>query len=285
MSEILADGQLAASSGTLEGAGPNPRVVAVSLFNTNTAAETATLTVSRNGGTARKIFSTSLAAGESAIVSGISLGPADVLSGLATDASKVDYLVFTSRDDVLNVRVFDANGAAKSSSSALVGGKASVMVGPSAAITNSSTEALFDLGQYSIPANTLKVGSMIRINFQGIATATNSSDTLTIKAYIGGLSGTAILASSATDATNNDIFAGEIWLTVRTIGASGTFVANASFTKVEAATSVASRVDQITASTAIDTTAAQVVGISGKWSAVSASDSCRLDIFTVEIYP
>jgi hypothetical protein len=40
---------------------------------------------------------------------------------------------------------------------------------------------------------------------------------------------------------------------------------------------------QITASTTIDTTAAQVVGVGADWSVASASNSARLDIMVVEI--
>lgn len=156
-------------------------------------------------------------------------------------------------------------------------------VAASTAHTNSTDEALFDT-QFSIPANTLRAGSVIKVRFQGIATATNSGDTLTVKLYIGGLSGTAILTGTATDATNNDIFTGEATIVIRTIGATGTFVAVASGNIVPAATRVAVPVFQITASTTIDTTAAQVIGVGADWSAQSSSDSARLDILVVEIY-
>lgn len=164
-----------------------------------------------------------------------------------------------------------------------LGGVAYRNVAASTAHSDTTTEALFDT-QFSIPANTLKAGSVVKIRFQGIATSTNSSDTLTIKLYIGGLSGTAILTSSATNATNDDIFEGDAIIVVRTAGASGTFVATGSFTKVEAASGTATRVSAITASTAIDTTAAQVVGVGADWSVASSSNSCRLDIMVVEIY-
>lgn len=150
----------------------------------------------------------------------------------------------------------------------------------STAITNSSTETVFDNGSFSIPTNWLRAGSLIRFGWQGIATATTGSDTLTIKAYV---NSTSVATSSATDATNNDIFAGDAAVAIRTIGASGTFVASSSFTKVEAASLTASRVDQITASTAIDTTAAVVIAVKATWSAISASDSCRLDMFWVSV--
>lgn len=147
--------------------------------------------------------------------------------------------------------------------------------------TNTTTEAL--AASYTMPANTLFQGAKLRIRFQGIATATNSSDTLTVKLYIGGLTGTALLTSSSTDATDNDVFQGECELTCRTVGATGTFVAVGTFTKVEAASGTATNVVAITASTAIDTTASQVIGVGLDWSAASASDSARIDIFSVEL--
>ena len=153
----------------------------------------------------------------------------------------------------------------------------------STAITASSTETAFSTN-YTIPANSLRAGSVIKVRFQGIATATNSTDTLTIKLYIGGLTGTAIFTSTATDATNNDIFAGEGIIVIRTIGSSGTFVASGSYTKVEGASGTASRVDFITASTEIDTTTSKLVTASGTWSSTNAGNSCRMDIFSVEVY-
>jgi hypothetical protein len=165
-----------------------------------------------------------------------------------------------------------------------LGGVVYNSVAASAAITASSTEALFDK-QYSIPASTLVAGSIIKVRFQGIATATNSTDTLTIKLYIGGLAGTAILTGTATDVADNAIFAGEAMIQLRTVGASGTLVAVGTHADVPAASGTATHgICEITASTAIDTTVAQVVGVSGKWSTTSASNSCRLDIMAVAIY-
>ena len=163
-----------------------------------------------------------------------------------------------------------------------LGGVVYASVAAGTALTASSTETLLD--SYSIPANTLVAGSIIKVRFQGIATATNSTDTLTVKLYIGGLAGTAILTGTATDAANNDIFEGEALIQIRTAGASGTLVAVGSHVDVPEVSGAAVRVVEITASTAIDTTVAQVVGVGGKWSTTSGSNSCRLDICVVEIY-
>jgi hypothetical protein len=155
-------------------------------------------------------------------------------------------------------------------------------VAASTAVANTTTETLFDKN-FSIPAGYLSAGDRLRIRYQGIATATNSTDTLVVKLYVGGLTGTALLASTATDVANNNIFTGEFDLVVRTAGASGTMAGVGSQAIVPAATNVAVPVFGILASTAIDTTAAQVVGVGATWSVANAGDSCRLDILDIDI--
>lgn len=182
----------------------------------------------------------------------------------------------------------DSNGSVlvnlESSAQQRHGGLVYLNTAASTAHSNSTDEALFDT-QYSVPANTLKAGTLIRIKYQGIATSTNGTDTLTVKLYIGGLAGTALLTGTATDVANNNIFAGEFTLAIRTAGASGTMVGYGTHTDVPAASGTASHaVTEILASTTIDTTAAQVIGVGVDWSAASASNSCRLDLLAIEIY-
>lgn len=150
----------------------------------------------------------------------------------------------------------------------------------STAITNTATETAFSLVP-SIPANSLHAGSVIRVRYQGIATATNGTDTLTIKLYLGTTSGTALIAEAATDVANNDVFTGEYELIVRTIGASGTVVGVGTYKSIPAAEGTMTVKDDILASTTLDTTAAVTFTASAKWSAASASNSCRLDIMRV----
>jgi hypothetical protein len=152
----------------------------------------------------------------------------------------------------------------------------------STAISNTTTETLFS-PQYSIPARSLRAGHLIRIRYQGIATATNSTDTLAIKLYIGGLSGTALISHAATDVADNNVFSGEYELIIRTIGATGTMVGCGTYKSVPAAEGTATYKDDILASTTIDTTAAQVIGVSATWSVASSSNSVRLDFLRVEM--
>lgn len=164
----------------------------------------------------------------------------------------------------------------------IVAKKLYAQVAASTAVTNTVTETAFDK-YYTIPANMLQVGSLLRIRYQGIATATNSTDTLTAKLYIGGLTGTALQTCGATDVANNNIFAGEFMLAIRTIGASGTFVGWGQNTAVLAASGTATMVVTNIASTTIDTTASQDLKVSATWSVANSGNSCRLDYFAVEM--
>lgn len=112
----LADGQLAASSATVLGAGSAERNVMVTLHNTSAVTQTVVLSVSRNGGSSRTIFRGKLEQYETTYIDGISLNPADVLSGYATGASAVDYDVTTSKGS-FGVFARDAEGAAKQGAS------------------------------------------------------------------------------------------------------------------------------------------------------------------------
>lgn len=171
----------------------------------------------------------------------------------------------------------DAAGDAK-----VVAKKLYAATAASTAISNTTTETEFS-NYYTIPANALKVGSLLRIRYQGIATATNSTDTLTAKLYLGGKAGTALQTCGATDVANNNIFAGEFYMSVRTIGASGTFVGWGNYTATLAASGTATMVVGVLGSSTVDTTAAQKIAVAATWSAASASDSCRLDYLTVEM--
>lgn len=164
----------------------------------------------------------------------------------------------------------------------IVGRSAYASIAASSAITASSTETLFDTN-YSIPANSLVPGQRIKVKWQGICTATNSTDTFTGRVRIGGVAGTALFTHTAQDVANNDVFLGEYELIIRTIGASGTVVGWGWGKNIAAAEGTITVRDDILASTTIDTTAAQVVGVTGQWSSTNAGNSARLDFFTVDL--
>ena len=147
----------------------------------------------------------------------------------------------------------------------------------SSAVTNTTTETNFDTN-FTIPANTLKAGDVLRVRAQAIATATNSTDTLNLKLKLGS---TAVLATGAVDVANNDVGYIEADVVIRTIGASGTLVATG-VTALGVEGTVTAKPGKL-ASTTIDTTAATACAISATWSVASASNSCRLDVFDVQL--
>lgn len=149
-------------------------------------------------------------------------------------------------------------------------------VAASAAHTNTVTAADFDKS-VTIPANTLKAGDVLRIRGQVIATATNSTDTLTLLLTIGG---TTIVTSGAVDVANGDIGYFDAVVNIRTIGASGTMVATGVVALGVPGTVTAKPF--LLGSTAIDTTAALAIAINADWSVADAGNSCRLDILDVE---
>ena len=160
----------------------------------------------------------------------------------------------------------------------VIGGLAYSQVAASTAITNATTIEQFFDKTYSVPANTLKAGTVAHIKLAGIVTGEASTDTLTIKLYIGS---TALVTTAAVDSATSDIWYADVDLLVRTAGGSGTFVAIANYQDADAGTLATKRA--LTGSTAIDTTAANIIRASATWSASTATCTCRQDILTVEI--
>ena len=168
----------------------------------------------------------------------------------------------------------------------VVGGRASSNVAASSAITNTTTETVFD-EEASLPANTLKAGTVVRIWYQGIATATNSTDTLIIKLIIDGTAsttdGTDVITTNAIDVADNDIFVGCFTLICRTPGAAGTVVGFGQYQDPDAADTTLQKAAFL-ASTVVDTTAATPIKVSAEWSVANAGNSCRLDVLAVEVF-
>ena len=155
---------------------------------------------------------------------------------------------------------------------------ANVAVVASTALTASNAETNFDNSDVTIPANTLRVGDVIRVRAQGICTATNSTDTFTGKIKLGS---NVVLSTGAVDVANNDIFYLEADVVVRTIGSSGTVVA-AGVQALGAEGTVTAKPGKLASATA-DTTGALTIAVSGQWSTTSAGNSCRLDVCNIEI--
>lgn len=145
-------------------------------------------------------------------------------------------------------------------------------------ITNTNTETTFSNGSLSIPANLLKAGDTLRIRFKAFCSGQNGTDTHRVRCY---LNAAALADSTALALDPNDWVMGEILVTIRTIGASGTFIADGYLTTVVATT--VTTTSFTVASTAIDTTAAATITVKSLASATSTGNIIRLDEFRVEL--
>lgn len=114
----LADGQLAASAGTILAgsslpSGVNGFIVQGIFQNTAATAETVVITMQRAGGTARRIARAVLAQNEQLIVRGLGMQPDDTLLGTTTNASAVDYMITASGGGPFEIITLGAAGAQK----------------------------------------------------------------------------------------------------------------------------------------------------------------------------
>jgi hypothetical protein len=146
----------------------------------------------------------------------------------------------------------------------------------SAAITNTLTATAFS-NSYTIPANMLQAGDTIKIHTEGIITAHNASDTLTIQLLIGA---TVVATTGAVTNAANDEFVIDADIQIRTNGSSGTFVASGLV--VDGTPGTATAKSFLLASTTINTTTTQLISVVATWSAASSSDSVRMDQLDVQ---
>jgi hypothetical protein len=154
------------------------------------------------------------------------------------------------------------------------GGAAYAQVVDSNVVTNTVAETFFTK-TFTISANTLAVGSVIKLRGMVHVPSVNASDALTIRPYIGvtNLSGSSSMVPVAFSTFYCDVTA-----TIRTIGAGGTFEAVVFFVNTNSTVIVPG----ITHNVAIDTTTTQVVRMSAQWGAASANNQAVQRIFVVE---
>lgn len=155
----------------------------------------------------------------------------------------------------------------------------SVITAASTAITNTTAETAFST-TFSIPANRLRVGSVLALRARASVSSGNSTDTLTLRARLTNASGTLLGAGLAFDVTNGGGDVGDINLqmVVRTLGATGTMMSSGSIGLLTAVQATGSA-----GAVTIDTTAAITLVITAQWSAASASNSVAMDGGSLQI--
>jgi len=153
-------------------------------------------------------------------------------------------------------------------------------------LTNTTDEtALFE---HAFAADLLEAGDVVEFWAQGLVIDQNSTDTLTIAIRFGATatavaSRTLVITSPAIDVADNDIFVVNGRITVRTAGASGTMVGSGLGQGPDAGSTVALSWADVMASSALDTTVANTISVTGDWSVAHADNQVRADQFSVKV--
>ena len=139
-----------------------------------------------------------------------------------------------------------------------------------------STDAA-NIALFTIPANKLEVGDIVRIKVFCTVVDSNGSDTLTPILNFGG---TAIASGAALDVADSDIVYAWADVHVTAVGSSGTMTAIA-----EIRTDALGAVHVIGATnlSSKDTTGTLDVALNVDWDAAHADNEVRIDTFSVEL--
>ncbi len=145
----------------------------------------------------------------------------------------------------------------------------------SSLISNLTAETDFDVTG-TLPANLLKAGDVIKIRVRGICPSTHSTDTLSIKLYIGSvLLGTI----SATNVANGDEFFLDAQVFVLSTAAIQAFVKQSTL----AAPAAWTMSEKGVASSALDSTGAVVIKATATWSVADATNTVKVTELTVAL--
>ncbi len=150
-------------------------------------------------------------------------------------------------------------------------------IAESAEHENTTDAADFDKS-YTIPANTLRVGDVIRVKAQVTVVDNNSTDTLTLLLNLGS---NLVVTTAAVDVADGDVGYIEADIVIRAIGATGGFQATGVQGLGVPGTVTAKPFLKNDAT--VDTTAALKVAINADWSVAHADNEASLSLLTVEL--
>jgi hypothetical protein len=145
-----------------------------------------------------------------------------------------------------------------------------------------NTNAETQIVALTLPGGRLAAGTTYRITLQGTVQVKATSGTLTFRPYVGAtVAGETLQMGSQGSAAGPVGFWAEMYVTVRTAGASGTYIAHG-HGEIE----LASRVNLITSGTstaAVDTTqAAPVIQLTAQWATADPANSLVVTVATIE---
>lgn len=173
----------------------------------------------------------------------------------------------------------DATWAVPVGSGTLLYSNTSVPAGNT--VANTVTETAFD-SSYTIPANSVAVGDVLRVTATGVYSTALVAPNLTGKLKLGS---TTVLNTGALTAVAGVANAGwtfQGWIVITGIGAGGALEAQGYAEFATAATTALSVNVTNTAAISLDTTASQALTVTVQWSAASASNSITMRQLVVE---
>lgn len=155
-----------------------------------------------------------------------------------------------------------------------------ILLAAGTALTNSNAETV--LTSYELPAYAAQKSKVYRIRGAVRATATNATDTLTVRLRIGQttLTGTICASSGAVGVANNDVVVFDLTLVVRSDGSSGS-VCVSGWMSAPGAEGTATARNAFEVISSFDTTKAYKLEITGEWSVANAGNSCQAEAFEV----
>jgi uncharacterized lipoprotein YmbA len=149
------------------------------------------------------------------------------------------------------------------------------------ALTNTTTETA--LASHTLAAYHFQAGHVYSLRASVRATATNATDTLRVRVRLGEASptGTVLADSGAVDVADNDVVVVDLRLTCRSTGTAGVVAVAGSISapgaEGTATMRVAFEIDSL------DTTAAQLLEVTGEWSVANAGNSCQSESYELEL--
>ncbi|GEM_PF-5816826 len=156
-------------------------------------------------------------------------------------------------------------------------GLLSATTSDSSAISNTTDETNFDRS-YTLAANALTAGKVLRIRASGKFSTGTSSTTITLRVKYGSTVLMASASASVAAGLSNRGWMIEAVVICRTAGAGGTATANGCAT-IDTANSAATNAG----TTSIDTTAATALQASAQWGAANAGHTITQENLTVEV--
>jgi hypothetical protein len=136
-------------------------------------------------------------------------------------------------------------------------------------------------GSLTLPANFFTVGRTIRLKAMGVFSDTGTP-TLNVRFKLGSTTICSTGAVALAGTISNNVWSVEIELTCRTVGASGTVIAQGLFKYDESTHAGTTEGMASTTTTTIDTTASQAVNVTVQWGSASPSNTMTCTNLTVE---